>query len=608
MKKFSILFLAFSIIILKPVFADGKFNVKDTILIDEVVVTGTPVKVNREYVPMSVSIINSYRLSESDESALLPVLSGRVPGLFVTERGVTGFGVSDGAAGQISIRGIGSNPTTGVLILIDGHPQFMGIFGHPLADSYVASDAERVEVIRGPGSVLYGSNAMGGVINIITKKQKEEGLNGNARLMYGSYDTQKYRASSGYRKNKFSVFASVNHDQTDGHRDNSDFNITNGYLKTTYELSKSLTATTDFSLASFDASDPGPDTLNAEHGEELDITRGYWAAAINNDFGKMSGTGRFYHNFGKHDITDGFHSTDHNWGLNLYESFKLFKGNNFTVGVDYANYGGKARNKISGTSLIDTTVYELGIYGFVRQNISKKITLNAGLRYNDHHTYGNEWVPSFGGTFQITKSASWKASVSKGYRSPTLRELFLWGPNPDLKPESIWNYETGIIHSCFNQKLNLELTGFILKGDNLIHRVTGVGYQNSGEVLNKGIEFAADGRVNDHFDFHLAYSYIHMKTPVYGTPENQLFISGSYRFKKLLLNASIQGVSGLDTDSSTGVDKESYILLDAKASYRLAKFAQLFVRGENLLDQEYETLQYYTMPGITVFSGINLSF
>ena len=608
MKTLSILLLVFSFFILKPAFADSGDNVKDTILIDEVVVTGTPVKVNREYVPMSVSIIKSSQLAESDESALLPVLSGRVPGLFVTERGVTGFGVSDGAAGQISIRGVGSNPTTGVLILIDGHPQFMGIFGHPLADSYVASDAERVEVIRGPGSVLYGSNAMGGVINIITKKQSEEGLTGNARLMYGSFNTQKYRVSSGYRKNKFSVFASVNHDQTDGHRDNSDFKITNGYLKTTYELSKNLTATADFSLANFDASDPGPDTLNAEPGEELDITRGYWAAAINNDFGKMSGSARFYHNFGEHDITDGFHSTDQNWGLNLYESFRLFEGNHFTVGLDYANYGGMAENILYDTFLIDTTVCELGIYGFIQQNLSEKITLNAGLRYNDHRTYGSEWIPSFGGTFQIAKYTSWKASASKGYRSPTLRELFLWGPNPDLKPESIWNYETGIIHSCFDQKLNLELTGFILKGDNLIQRVIGVGYQNSGEVSNKGIEFAADGRVTDHLDFHLAYSYIHMKTPVYGTPENQVFVSGNYRLKKLLLNASLQGVSGLDTDSSTGVNKESYVLLDAKVSYRLTKFAQFFVRGENLLDQEYETLRYYTMPGVTVFTGINLNF
>lgn len=188
---------------------------KDTININEVVVTGTTSKVNKNNIPMAISVVSRLQIAEGNESSLLPVLSGRVPGLFVTERGVTGFGVANGAAGQISIRGIGGNPTTGVLILIDGHPQYMGLMGHPLADSYVASDAEKVEVIRGPGSLLYGSNAMGGVINIITRKHSKEGFNGNARLMYGSFNTQKYMGSAGFKQNRHIVFGSVNHDQTD---------------------------------------------------------------------------------------------------------------------------------------------------------------------------------------------------------------------------------------------------------------------------------------------------------------------------------------------------------------------------------------------------------
>src|SRR5665648_612502 len=248
----------------------------DTVNLDEVVVTGTTIKVNRHNIPMAVSVVNNLQIAESNESALLPILNGRVPGLFVTERGVMGFGVATNAAGQISIRGIGGIPTTGVLVLIDGHPQFMGIFGHPLPDSYIASDVERVEVIRGPGSILYGSNAMGGVINIITKKQTKEGFSGNAHLMYGSYNTQKYMASGGYKKNKFSVFASVNHDQTDGHRPNSDFSITNGYTKLSWQLNDNLNVSTDFSLAHFKATDPGPDTINAVPGSTIDITRGYW--------------------------------------------------------------------------------------------------------------------------------------------------------------------------------------------------------------------------------------------------------------------------------------------------------------------------------------------
>ena len=195
----------------------------------------------------------------------------------MTERGVTGFGVADGAAGQISIRGVGGSPTTGVLMLIDGHPQFMGIMGHPLPDSYVASDAERVEVIRGPASILYGSNAMGGVINIITKKQAVDGARGNARLSYGSFNTQKYMVSGGYKKNKFSVFASGNHDRTDGHRENSDFKIKNGYVKLGYDLSSRISIKYRFQFSRFQGIRSGSRYNKCQRGERIDITRGYWA-------------------------------------------------------------------------------------------------------------------------------------------------------------------------------------------------------------------------------------------------------------------------------------------------------------------------------------------
>lgn len=587
-------------------------NPIDTLKIEEIVVTGTPVKVNRNNVPMSVSVLRSSQIQESDASALLPMLSGRIPGLFVTERGITGFGVSTGSAGQITIRGIGGNPTTGVLMLIDGHPQFMGIMGHPLPDSYVASDVQQVEVIRGPGSVLYGTNAMGGVINIITRKQSQDGLHGSGRLMYGSFNTQKYMGSVGFRKDKLSLFASINHDQTDGHRDNSDFDITNGYLKAGYELSEHLKATADFNLARFKSSDPGPDTLNAKAGYELDITRGYWAASLENEFEKLSGTFRFYYNFGEHDVTDGFHSTDKNYGINLFQSLKLLKGNTITMGFDYANYGGMAENKLAmngaGMVFADTTVYELGVYGFVQQELFKKLNLSGGLRYQEHRTYGKMWIPSLGFALQIDKNTTWKGNFGKGFRSPTMRELFLWGPNPDLQPETIKNYETSLSRTFLDQTINLELTGFILKGNNLIQSVPGKGYQNSGKVDNKGIEISGEWKANDHLEFNLSYSYIHMETPLYATPKQQVFVSARYKTGKLLLNGGMQVVNKLDTDVSSAVALQSYVLLNAKASYPVGKYLQVFISGENLLNEHYETNRYYTMPGTTAYAGINLRF
>ena len=590
----------------------SQLSFTDTIQIDEVVVTGTPVKVNRNNVPMSVSVVNHQQLEQSNESALLPVLNGRVPGLFVTERGVTGFGVAQGSAGQISIRGIGGNPTTGVLVLIDGHPQFMGIMGHPLPDSYVASDAERVEVIRGPASILYGTNAMGGVINIISKRQSDEGLHGNARFSYGSFNTQKYMGSLGYKKGKFSTFISINHDETDGHLPNSDIKITNGYVKLNYKISDHFYAFADFSYADYEAGDPGPDTINAKPGQRIDITRGYYSFSLNNQFDKMSGTFKFYYNFGEHNVTDGFHSTDYNHGINFYEAFQLFKGNTLTAGVDFANYGGMAENVKAmggkGSVFADTAINELGTYAFMQQALAEKITLNAGLRYQYNSQYGDQWIPSAGFAWKFGELTSWKGSVSKGFRSPTMRELFMWVPNPDLNAETIICYETGISRFFFNNKVNAELTVYALNGDNLIINVPMQGFQNSGNVENKGIEAAINAEPIKNLDISASYSYIKMKSPVYATPKHHLFFEANYRFKKWQFNAEIQQITDLDNDPLKNVNLESYTLLNARISFDVFKNLKIYASGENLLSQEYEVIRYYPMPALTWFTGLNFSF
>lgn len=589
------------------------FNTDDTIKINEVVVTGTQVQVDRNSVPMAVSVIDRAQIEESHESALLPILNGRVPGLFVTERGITGFGVARGSAGQISIRGIGGSPTTGVLMLIDGHPQFMGIMGHPLPDSYIASDVEQVEVVRGPASILYGSNAMGGVINIITKKQHEEGVHGNVRAMYGSHNTQKYMGSVGYRKNKFRTLLSVNHDKTDGHRPNSDFEITNGFLKLSYDINEHFFASSDVSLAAFESSDPGPDTLNAQPGEHIDILRGYWAFTLMNEYDNASGAIKLFYNFGEHLITDGFHSTDRNYGINLYESFDLFKGNKLTTGFDYMNYGGFAENEKAmngkGITFVDTTVSEYGLYAYSQQSIADKFILNAGIRYQQHSKYGGHWIPSLGFAYNIGNQTNWKGTVSKGFRSPTVRELFMWGPNPELDPETIWNYETGISKTFWDNKMSAEITLFMVEGNNLIVN-TGPpnGYQNTGEVSNKGIEFVLDAAPSKVLKLNLTYSYINMDNPVYATPEHNLFFNANYRLKKWLITANIQHVSNLDNDATPVVNLETYTLLNAKASYNLTPQLKLYVSGENLLNTEYEMNRYYTMPEAIAFAGISYIF
>ena len=615
MKKNVFLFMIAFVIISKSGFSQqNKSILKDTININEVIITGSKTSVNRNNVPLTVSVVSKEKIENSSESALLPVLSEQVPGLFVTERGITGFGVSTGSAGQISLRGIGGSPNTQVLVMLDGNPQFMGIMGHPLPDAYIASDVEKVEVIRGPASTLYGTNAMGGVINIITKEQKEDGFKANARLMYGSYNTQKYMVNGGFKKNGLSVFASFNHDQTNGHRDSSDFKINNGYFRVGYDINKNFKINGDFSLANFDGTDPGQEGYKA--GYTYDITRGMGAVALDNKFDKTSGSLRFFYNFGEHNITDGFHSKDKNYGILFYQAFNLFRGNTITIGTDYKKYGGIAENvkAMNGNGMVfgDTTVYELAGYAYIQQELFTKLTLNAGFRLEHNSVFGNEPVPTGGLAYRPTSTTTLKASVSKGFRSPTIRELYLWTPaNANLQPERMMNYEIGVLQNLLKNKVSLELTLFKANGDNLIQTVmtsTGPKNENTGEFSNTGVEFAGTFKPTNMLTVNATYSYISMKNPIVAAPEQQLNLSGTYKLNRFNFNLSVQHIHNLYTQVTPQEVKNSYTLLNSRVSFMINRYIDVFIKGENLTNKKYYINYGYPMPGIIVFAGLNLHF
>ena len=144
--------------------------------LQDVVVTGSNQATSHNLLPYTVSVISSQQLESSGKTQLLSAISGEVPSLFVSQRNIFGFGVSSGGSGGIKIRGVGGSPTNSILMMVDGQPQFVGLFSHPVADFYETEYVDHVEVLRGPGSVLYGSNAMGGVINVITKRAQQDGV------------------------------------------------------------------------------------------------------------------------------------------------------------------------------------------------------------------------------------------------------------------------------------------------------------------------------------------------------------------------------------------------------------------------------------------------
>ena len=598
--------------------------VVDTIPLNEVVVTGTRNAVDVRHLPMTVTVINRTTLTEQHQSSILPTAMQMVPGLFVTSRSMMGYGVSTGAAGGINMRGI-TGGAGQLLVLIDGHPQYQGIYGHPIADSYQTLMADRVEVLRGPASVLYGSNAMGGVLNIVTRSMRQDGVKTNFNLGAGSYGTVQTEASNQVRSGKFSSTVAAQYGRTDNHRPRMGFEQYGGYMKLGYDLTDNWNTYVDADITHFNASYPGAETSPLYDADQW-ITRGMVSAALENHYGNTNGALSVYSNFGRHKIDDGtadpskptqrfFRSKDALTGVSWYQSARLFEGNRLSVGFDYQHIYGHAYYTSKATGeVLDTPNKQSGkshrneVAGYIdiRQDLLSWLTIDAGLRYDHHSITGSEWIPQAGIVVRPIPVGEIKLMASKGFRNPTMREMYLYPPsNEELEPERLWNYELSWRHRL--RQFSYGVNFFYIKGDNMIQTVNRKNV-NTGKIENYGAELEAQYSINPHWSLFTNHSLLHMENPVIAAPEYKGMLGVNYRQHRWNVIAGLQYINGLYTATGENEKKEDFCLLNATINYQLSRPITLWVRGENLLAQKYEINLGYPMPRTTFMAGVNVNF
>ena len=597
----------------------------DTIALTDVVVTGTRNATDVRHLPMTVTVVKRETLTAQHQTSVLPTLMQQVPGLFVTSRSMMGYGVSTGAAGGINLRGI-TGGAGQLLVLIDGHPQYQGIYGHPISDSYQTLMAERVEVLRGPASVLYGSNAMGGVLNIVTRQNRQDGVHTDVSLGAGSYGTVQAEASNQVRSGRFSSTVSAQYGRTDNHRPRMGFEQYGGYLKVGYDFNDHWNAYFDANVTHFNASYPGAESSPLYDADQW-ITRGVVSAALENHYGKTSGAVSIYSNFGRHKIDDGtanpeqptqryFRSKDALTGVSWYQSAQLFEGNRLTVGMDYMHIYGNAYYTSKQTGdVLDTSSKQSGksyrneIAGYVdfRQDVTQWLTIDAGIRIDHHSITGTEWVPQAGIVVRPIATGEIKAMASKGFRNPTMREMYLYPPsNTELEPERIWNYELSWRHRLddgFTYGANL----FYIKGDNMIQTVNRKNV-NTGEIENWGFELEAKYPLASYFFITANAAYLHMKNKIVAAPETSGNLGIEYKHNKWFATLGLQHIRNLYTVVGDNEQKENFWLLNASVSYAAMRNVSLWARGENLLAQKYEINLGYPMPRATFMAGVNVNF
>ncbi len=608
----------------------------------EVVVTGSNQATSRNLLPYTVSIVNSRQLEATGKTQLLSALSGEVPSLFVSQRNIFGFGVSNGGSGGIKIRGVGGSPTNAILMMVDGQPQFAGLYSHPVADFYETEYVDHVEVLRGPGSVLYGSNAMGGVINVITKQPRQDGVRTTLSSQYGSYNTWQSSITNTVRKGKFSSLVSLGYDRTDGLQDNFDFKQSSLYAKVGYDMTRNWSLHADYSLMNFIGNDPIYAKLDNTQSNDIyhqNVTRGEASLTLSNQYGNgaaydgletsaTNGAVRVYYSYGNHYIDDPnhFHSLDDRFGILAYQNFNPWKTATATVGFDFNTYtgkipmsGGHAYGDGSRQAQMQTisrkSITEYSPYVTLQQSLlNGALTINGGLRMANSDRFGSHWLPQVG--FAVHPGNDWtlKASLAKGYRNPSFREMYLYAmANPDLDPESMMNYEVSI-GKRFSRYLSMDATAYFSEGSNLIQTIavpnseggTTRRNMNTGSFINKGIEVSAQSHPLDVLQLRASYSYLHTSlSALTAAPKNQYFLGiGWQALRQLSVDAELKGVGGLYVNDN--VERQNYALLGLHLTYKPVSCLDIFAHFDNITDAKYQINYGYQMPGFTVTGGVKV--
>lgn len=628
---------------------------------EEVVVTATRTETALDKAGgSSVTLITPEDIAAKNQTTVEEVIKG-VPGVDVVSTG------GPGSSSSISIRGADAKNT---LVLIDGIMVNDTSSTNRTADlaNLTTDNIERIEVVRGPLSALYGSNATAGVINIITKKGR-----GKPSLYIGSecgsYDTWKtYGGASGqWEKLHFSFSASQtdtngfsmandrnnaiaggpNTDEKDGWNNttlsgNFGVDITENFdISTVVRKIKSEVEVDDYNGFAADQWDYNlwPAAL-APYGakkQKVESDQWFYRFDIHNRFFEGKVDSRFFYK-GAEQERDGF-DADGNPSYD-YEGKSIETGwqgslmvadwNELSCGYTYfeESYDQTATREKD----TDINSYWVSDQLFL---FDEALIVVAGLRVDDHESFGTETTWQVAPSYRIDQTGTTiKASYGTGFRAPSLYELFadaipaylFLGGNPDLDPEESEGWDAGFEQAVFGGKLNFGATYFYTKYKDKIEFVVDPAtftstYANlQGDTTTEGVEAFIQWLPMKDLSFLLNYTYTDTEDPdgedLVRRPENKVHFNSRYRmFDRATFNLDVYWVDECKTIASA-VDRfgnrveelDDYFLVNLAASYDINSHVQLYGRIDNLFDENYEEAWSYATPGFSLYGGVKFTF
>ncbi|HDQ44953.1 MAG TPA: TonB-dependent receptor [bacterium] len=581
-----------------------------------VVKTGTRTAGAQRDLAASISVITPARIQSVPSHAALDAVNTYVPGLHLTQWNVMGYGAAGVAAGKLSMRGIGGTADTHVMILRNGRPDFMGLMGCTIADEFSVDGVDHIEVVRGPASFLYGSNATAGVINIISGKKEAEGFSTRLNAGYGAYNTQDFGLRHSLRKGRWSYNLTAARRSTDGFRKDAKNTYEGNFFtgNVSYALNSKTSMDVNASLADLYLYDPGFATT-PKTDDWYDILR--WGGDVTLNHRSRYGESylKWHGNFGRHRFSDGWRSSDRMTGLIAYHNMRPIRGNTTTIGFDLKRYGGHAEGSVAYT---EKTILEYAPYIHIQQLLPARLLLSAGYRLEHHDLFGTVSIPKLGLVAQVTQTRTVRMDFSKGFRSPSIRELYFFpSRNEALKPDEIWNLEAGFGQQI-GRILKIDAAVFRITGDNLIapaRRASGSGFQltNVGKIENKGLEIEITAFPSDRAEIGIVSAFIDMKYPIPNMPKRKTSGFVSWRFSGLTLTGTLVRVEDWTGRDSAApfpnlYPMKDYTVVDLSVSWRFLKTLEAKLALKNAFDASYQAMYGYPMPGRMLMSEIGYTF
>jgi vitamin B12 transporter len=639
--RLAFVYLVNGLVFCAPVF--GQSNGDSTEEVDTIVVTASRSPIAKANLGSATTVITREQI-ELRQARYVTDLLRAVPGFAVSHVGTTG------SQTQVRVRGAEANH---VLVLIDGvranDPASGDEFRWELLST---SNIERIEIIRGPQSSLWGSDALSAVVHVITQSGGDRpGINAYAEG--GSFNTVNGGLNGATGGDSWSLAFGLERLDTDGSNisrrgredDESDMTTASvsGQLRPSENLTLQLGLRAVDTYSQFDPVDFLVTGLPEDGDVATDSDRYYWNAGAT------------------------FSTLDGRWSHQLYARYLETDNRNLADGVQNSSTASERKtftyqsdiqlgeNLLSLAIEHERTRFEQrGEIGFGDPNQRQQMSVNSlvadfqgrsidrltwmlSARYDDNSDFDSAVSGRLSLAYRLSSTTLVRANFGTGRKAPTFIERFGFFPgqftgNPDLKPEKSKSFDLGIDHLLFDnaveiqlavyyQNLEDEINGFVFDPDTFLFTAENI----DGDSIRKGAEAAATFNLTENLSFGGSYTYTDSTendrsgndVRELRRPRHSGSLNGSFRFlderARLTVVADYGGTS---TDiffppfpePSEIVSLDSFWLLGLTASYDVSQNTNIFVRASNLLDEDYEQVYGYRTPGRAAFVGVRLGF